>query len=214
MGSLFLDRLQDTRNFNFLIIKAECATSTCPVSTERCNSKLMLIKMLVKKYTEWTIYLSSFCAAGIEGACMSSPTSELLTFTENLKHWRSNYQHTIELSKHMFQQDADQHQAAPESVALKWAVPFWFSLALIQPGEIKNRPEAVAPNPKAYFPRKNKCFLMCTINPSGVKSWQCKSWGSKFPVFSLLATEYLFVLNSIVFLLVNLRACICSVWMS
>lgn len=121
---------------------------------------------------------------------------------------------TIKPSKHIFQQDADQHQAAPTWAAWKWAVPSWFSLALIQLGEIKNRPEVVAQNPKVYFPRKNKYFLMCTINPSWVKSCQCKNWGSKFPGSTLLATEYLFVLNTIVLLLVNLRPGICHVWMS
>lgn len=159
-------------------------------------------------------YFCSWTCIGIVDACMSSPTSELLTFSENLKHWRLGCQHTIEPSKHMFQQDEDQHWAASKWVALKWAVPSWFSLALIQLGEIKNRPEVVAPNPKVNFSRKYKCFLMCTINSSWVKSCQCKNWSSKFLGFSLLATQYLFVLNTIVFLLVNLRTCICSVWMS
>lgn len=149
--------------------------------------------------------LCSWTCIGIKDA-----ESELLTFSKNLKHWRWGCQHTTEPSKRTFQEDADQHQAAPQWVALEWEVPSWFSLALIQLGEIKISPEVVAPNPQVHLPRKNKCFPLCTINSSWVKSSWCKSWGSKFLGF----TQYLFVLNTMVFLLVNWRTGICSVWMS
>lgn len=214
---MFPDSWQDTRDFNFLIIKL-----SVPAAHAQFQLKDVIQSSCEKDVGQeihWADNLTSkyFCSwicPGIEGACMSSPTSELLTFSENLKHWRLGCQHTVEPSKHILQQDADQHQAAPTWAAWKRAVPSWFSLALIQLGEIKNCPEVVAQNPKVYFPRKNKYFLMCTINPSWVKSCQCKNWGSKFPGFTLLATEYLFVLNTIVFLLVNLRPGICHVWMS